>query len=70
MITKPVSKVEECLKQYFLFVRFKSIQVPFPLKHVFDLIMSSRLTTIWYHTKVSQNYVVVINARIMINNHR
>ena len=34
--------MEECLKQHFLFARIKSIQVPFPLKHVFDLIMLKR----------------------------
>ena len=39
MITKPVSKVEECFKQYFLFVRIKSIQSPFSLKHVVELIL-------------------------------
>ena len=39
---RPASKVEEYLKQYFLFVRIKSLQVPFPLKQVFDLIMSNR----------------------------
>ena len=38
MITKPVSKVEVCLKQYFLFVRIRLIQLLLPLKHVFDLI--------------------------------
>ena len=39
MITKPVSKVEECFKQYFLFARIKSIQSPFSLKHVVELIL-------------------------------
>ena len=42
MITKPVSKVEECFKQYFLFVRIKSIQLSFSLKHVFELILLPR----------------------------
>ena len=39
----PVSKVEVCLKQYFLLVRIRSIQLPLPLKHVFDLIKLYKL---------------------------
>ena len=34
----PASKLEVCIKQYFLLVRIKSIQMPLPLRHVFDLI--------------------------------
>ena len=43
MINNPVSKVEVCLKQYFLLVRIRSIQLPLPLKHVFDLIKLYKL---------------------------
>ena len=32
-----ISKVEECLKQWFQFVRIKSVQVPFPLKNALDM---------------------------------
>ena len=43
MITKPVSKVEVCLKRYFLFVRIRLIQLLLPLKHIFDLIKLCKL---------------------------
>ena len=33
-----VSNVDEFLKQHFRFVRIVSMQEPFPLKHLFDLI--------------------------------
>ena len=42
MITKTCFKGRGVFKAIFLFVRIKSIQVPFPLKHVFDLIMLNR----------------------------
>ena len=34
----PVSTEFECLKEYFLFVKIRSIQEPFPLKQVLNLI--------------------------------
>ena len=34
---RPVSQVDEFLKQSFRFARIRSIQEPLPLKHVFDL---------------------------------
>ena len=34
--------VEECSKQYFLYVGIKSIEVPFPLKHVSEFNMLDR----------------------------
>ena len=38
VISKPISKVENCLNQLFLFARIKSIPVSHVLKRVFDLI--------------------------------
>ena len=37
VIPKPVSEVENCLKQFFLFVRIESTAVLFVFKQLFDL---------------------------------
>ena len=38
MIPKLVSEIENCLKQFFVFVRTKSIPVLLVFKHLFELI--------------------------------
>ena len=42
MIPKSVSEVENCLKQFFLFVKSESIPVLFLFKHLLELIKQNK----------------------------